>query len=117
VDSAFLLRSPFFAAALIAAANPGPPNDPPLFAALRSDGQVRSCRCVLAARWLNESYPRLTVDAAAWAKLGGPARKALGIRALRIAEATYLVEFESADQYEEVYFYDRKGTLLMVYRP
>ncbi len=92
-------------------------NDPELLAALRADPPLRDCRCILAAAWLNESYPRITVDARAWRKLGPGARSRLGARALKVAEAIYLAENAGTDQYEQAFFVDRHGKVLTIYQP
>lgn len=92
-------------------------SDPGLLAALRADAELRSCACIRAAVWLNLSYARVTVDAVHWKKLGSPARARFDARALKVAEAAYLREFASVDQYEEIYVVDERGKLLSTYRP
>lgn len=94
-----------------------PRNDPELLAALRSDAELAACRCVLAAAWIDESYPRVTVDAVRWQKLRPSARVRLGARALKIAEATYLVENAATDQYERLFVVDGNGKSLFHYQP
>jgi hypothetical protein len=90
--------------------------DPELLAALLADPGLHACG-IVAAAWLNESYPRLTVDAVQWRKLSGVARERLSARALKIAEATYLVEAESTDQYEQIFVVDRRNKPLFTYEP
>jgi hypothetical protein len=92
-------------------------NDPALLTALSGDPQLHSCGCILAAAWLDESYPRVTVDAARWRKLGVAARARLSARALKIAEATYLTESAATDQYEQIFIVDRRGKVLSTYQP
>ncbi len=92
-------------------------SDPSLLAALRADAELRSCACIRAAVWLNLSYARVTVDAVRWKKLGSPGRARFDARALKVAEAAYLTEFSSVDQYKEIYVVDERGKLLSTYRP
>ncbi|GAC1301328.1 MAG: hypothetical protein NVSMB19_09280 [Vulcanimicrobiaceae bacterium] len=92
-------------------------SDPPLLNALRSDAELRRCACIRAAIWVNESYPRVTVDAGRWKHLRGPERTRFNARALKVAEATYLIEFAASDQYEEIFIVDERGKLLASYRP
>jgi hypothetical protein len=91
-------------------------SDPGLVAALRSDRQLRACDCILAAVWLNESYPRVIVNATGWKKLSHSARALFGARALQIAEATFLAEFGVPDQYQQIFIVDQSGRLLLSYQ-
>jgi hypothetical protein len=95
--------------------NHGVKSDPGLLVALRSDPLLRECSCILAARWLNESYPRIFVNSAGWKKLGHPGRAEFAARALRVAEATFLTEFGVPDQYEQVFIVDQSGRPLLSY--
>jgi len=90
-------------------------SDPVLLAALRSDRQLRACGCILAAVWLNESYPRVIVDTTGWRKLGHSGRALFSVRALRVAEATFLAEFGVADQYQQIFIVNQTGRLLSSY--
>jgi hypothetical protein len=100
-----------------AGASLGIRSDAPLFAALRADRTVRNCECLEAATWINQSYPRITVNPSAWKRLDARERRRFCESALRVAEATYLTEFAAADQYEVLYVYDLRGALLVTYRP
>jgi len=91
-------------------------SDAGLLAALRSDPQLRRCGCILAAVWLNESYPRVVVDATGWKRLGHSARALFAARALRVAEATFLTEFGVPDQYEQIFIVDQTGRPLSSYQ-
>jgi hypothetical protein len=90
-------------------------SDPGLLAALRSDARLNGCRCILAAVWLNESYPRVVVDTTGWKRLGHKERALFGARALRVAEATFLTEFGVPDQYEQIFIVDQSGRPLASY--
>jgi hypothetical protein len=92
-------------------------NDPDFLAALRADPPLHACGCVLAAAWLDESYPRVTVDARRWRRLGGAMRERLSARALKIAETTYLTESAATDQYEQIFIVDRHNKPLSSYEP
>lgn len=92
-------------------------DDPQLLAALRSDTQLRNCGCILAAAWLDESYPRVTVDPVRWRKLDGTARTRFGARALKLAEATYLEENAATDQYEQIFIVKPSGKVIFAYHP
>jgi hypothetical protein len=91
-------------------------SDPGLLAALRSDRQLRASGCILAAKWLNESYPRIIVNTTGWKKLRHSGRALLGARALHVAEATFLAGFGVPDQYEQIFIVDQSGRLLSGYR-
>ena len=92
-------------------------NDPELLAALRADPLVSACRCVRAAAWLDESYPRVTVDAERWRALDRSARLHFSARALKVAEAIYLAENAGTDQYERIFIVSRNGKMLFDYEP
>jgi hypothetical protein len=92
-------------------------NDPSFLAALQADPALHACGCILAAAWLDESYPRVTVEARRWRKLGDAARVRLSARALKIAEATYLTESAATDQYEQIFIVDRRNKPLFSYEP
>lgn len=92
-------------------------SDAPLLAALRADATVRNCKCLEAAVWINQSYPRITVDGLAWKRLNSRERRRFCERSLGVAEATYLTEFAATDQYRVLYLYDRRGVLLVTYMP
>ena len=97
------------------ATKPAMKSDPGLLAALRSDADLHACSCIIAAMWLNESYPRVVVDTIGWKRLGHKERALFGARALRIAEATFLTEFGIPDQYEQIFIVDRSGRPLTSY--
>jgi hypothetical protein len=88
---------------------------PGLIAALRSDRQLNRCACLLAARWLNESYARIMVDGVRWKALHHSGRMLFSVRALRVAEATFLAEFGVPDQYEQIFIVDQSGRPLANY--
>lgn len=92
-------------------------NDAPLLAALRADRDLRACACIIAAGWLNLSYPHVTVDAAQWKRRGRAERRRLSARALEVAEKTYLAEFASEDQYAQITIVDARGRVLATYEP
>lgn len=91
--------------------------DPPLLAALRADPDLRRCACIVDAVWIDLSYPRITVERARWRKLSPLERRRSSARALAIAEAVFLREFAAVDQYEEIFFVDRRGRRLDRYAP
>ena len=88
-----------------------------LLEALRSDRELQRCDCIRGAIWLNESYPRITVDAIRWKRLNGAARIRFGAQALTVAEATYLTQFGTPDQYEQLFVVDERGQTLLSYQP
>jgi hypothetical protein len=57
--------------------------------------------------WLNESSPRVVVDINGWKRLGHKERALFSVRALRVAEATFLTEFQVPDQYEQIFIIDK----------
>lgn len=100
-----------------AGARPDGESDARLLRALRSDAELGRCRCIVDARWLDLSYARIIVDRKRWGAMTPPTRRRLSARALAIAESTYLAEFASVDQYEEIFFIDRHGRPLSSYAP
>ena len=90
-------------------------NDGPLLQSLRADARLDGCACLLAARWLNESYPRVVVDERRWRRLGPAARTLFARRALAVARNVYLTEFAAVDQYERIFIVDRHGEALLQY--
>lgn len=101
--------------ALVKSLGGSAPSDAPLLAALRTDALVRACTCVVAAAWVNESYPRVTIDEARWRRIPPAERTHLAKRALAIAERVYLMEFAAVDQYERVFLVDRRGKALLAF--
>ena len=91
--------------------------DPQLLANLRSDSQLRVCGCIVAAAWLDESYPRVTVDSKKWQAMSEAARTSFSARALKIAETTYLEENAGTDQYEQIFIVNRSGRALFSFHP
>lgn len=106
-----------FAGAVPTGAAAGGASDPALLAALRADEELAGCRCILAAKWLNESYPRVTVEDRIWKKFDSAGRTRFGVRALRVAEAAFFEEFGIPDQYEQIFIVDRHGSSLSAYPP
>lgn len=93
-------------------------NDAPLLAALRADPELARCACIVGAGWLDLSYPRVRVDARRWKALrGATVRRRFGARALNVAEATYLAEFASEDQYAQLTIVDVRDRVLFTYEP
>jgi hypothetical protein len=92
-------------------------NDPRLFAALLADRELQACRCLRAASWLDESYPRITVDAKRWNALPLAARTRFGARALRHVQAVYLEEWGTTHFYQQVFVVDPSGRQLFAYAP
>ena len=115
--SAIALAAATFVAPSLGAAAAQIRGDPQLLAALRAEGRLQACRCLVSAAWIDESYPRITVDAARWNELDGTARKQFAARALEIAEATYLAENAAADQYEQIFIVNRRGKVVFSFHP
>jgi hypothetical protein len=93
-------------------------NDPQLLAALNRDRELQAlCSCVRGAAWVDESYPRITVDGKRWRSLGKPARDRFGARALRTVQAVYLEEWGTTHFYDQVFIVDQGGRQLFVYIP
>ncbi|GAC1306603.1 MAG: hypothetical protein NVS2B3_17810 [Vulcanimicrobiaceae bacterium] len=88
-------------------------DDAPLLRSLRSDARLGPCACLVAARWLNDSYPRVVVDEIRWRRLAPAARTLFARRALDVARSVYLSEFASVDQYERIFIVDRRGRTLL----
>ena len=94
-------------------------NDPKLTAAIVRDAslQARCGGCIRSVAWIGGSYPRVTVDAAAWKRTGAAARREIAARALDAASAVYLDEWSGADIYLHVFVVDGRGTALYSYQP
>jgi hypothetical protein len=91
--------------------------DARLLATLRADPVLRSCSCLLGAAWLDETYPRITVDPPRWRRLSASQREQFGARALHDVRAVYLAEWGTQYFYDQVFFVDSSGRQLFAYAP
>ena len=92
--------------------------DPQLTNAIVADRalQAHCGGCIRKVEWLGASYPRLTVDAAAWRRAGKADRTALARGALAAASRVYLQEWAAGDIYQRVFVIDRSGAELMTFQ-
>jgi hypothetical protein len=92
-------------------------NDPRLLAVLVADRRLQFCGCVRAAAWLDESYPRITVDPPRWRALSSVERTRFGARVLHDVQTVYLEEWGTPHFYQQVFFVDPGGRQLFAYAP
>lgn len=93
-------------------------NDPRLLAALHADRELRAtCNCIQSAAWIDESWPRITVDEQRWRSLDQAARARFGKRALHDAATVYLAEWGTSYFYDRVFIVDHNGRQLFAFSP
>jgi hypothetical protein len=91
--------------------------DQRLLAALRNDPGLQPCGCLISAAWLDESYPRITVDPQRWRALSPAQQTRFGARALSVVQRVYLAEWGTPHFYQQVFIVDRNGRQLYAYVP